>query len=182
MTVIGTSLLNQTVVENKIHQPSKILAEIDRQINTMLKQQYQDYDFSVQDGMDLCLIHVDKETNKLTLASAKRPAIFIRNKELNEIKPTKFSIGGMRTGEKIFTETEMTYAEDDVLYLFTDGYTDQFGGEKAKKFSSKNYVNYYFASTNIQCPSKKSWQQPLPAGREILNKLMICWWLASGFE
>ncbi|MBK7128609.1 MAG: SpoIIE family protein phosphatase [Crocinitomicaceae bacterium] len=155
MTVIGTSLLNQTVVENKIHQPSKILAEIDRQINTMLKQQYQDYDFSVQDGMDLCLIHVDKETNKLTLASAKRPAIFIRNKELNEIKPTKFSIGGMRTGEKIFTETEMTYAEDDVLYLFTDGYTDQFGGEKAKKFSSKKLRELLLRIHKYSMPEQK---------------------------
>ncbi|MBK7817449.1 MAG: SpoIIE family protein phosphatase [Sphingobacteriaceae bacterium] len=63
--------------------------------------------------------------------------IFIRNKELTEIKASKFSLGGMRTGEKIFKEEVINYQEDDLLYLFTDGYADQFGGEKAKKFSSK---------------------------------------------
>ena len=87
--------------------------------------------------MDLTLIKVNRTKKELVITSAKRPVIFIRNKELTEIKGSKFSLGGMRTGDKLFDEEVINYQEDDILYLFTDGYADQFGGEKAKKFSSK---------------------------------------------
>jgi len=136
MTVIGSSLLNQTVIDNKIYSPSKILSELDNQINFTLKQQ-KDTSVSVQDGMDMTLIKVNKLKKEIIITAAKRPVIYIKNKELQEIKGSKFSIGGMRSGEKLFNETIINFEEDDMLYLFTDGYIDQFGGEKAKKFSSK---------------------------------------------
>ncbi len=136
MTVIGSSLLNQTVIDNKIYKPSDILQELDKLINFTLKQQ-KDMDVSVQDGMDITLIKVNKLKKEVIITSAKRPVIFIRKRELQEIKASKFSLGGMRTGEKIFKEDVINFEEDDMLYLFTDGYADQFGGEKAKKFSSK---------------------------------------------
>lgn len=136
MTVIGSNLLNQTVIDNKITDPAKILHELDRQINFTLKQE-KDKNISVQDGMDLTLIRVNKNKKELVITSAKRPVVFIRNKQLQEIKASKFSLGGMRSGEKVFEETTIQYQEDDIMYLFTDGYADQFGGEKSKKFSSK---------------------------------------------
>ncbi len=136
MTVIGSNLLNQTVIDNKIYEPGKILCELDNQINFTLKQQ-KDHNVSVQDGMDLTLLKVNKVKKELVITSAKRPVIFIRNGELKEIRGSKFSLGGMRSGEKVFEEHTITYQEEDMLYLFTDGYADQFGGEKAKKFSSK---------------------------------------------
>jgi serine phosphatase RsbU (regulator of sigma subunit) len=136
MTVIGSSLLNQTVIDNKIYKPSDILQELDKLINFTLKQQ-KDSEVSVQDGADLTLIKVNKTKSEVIITSAKRPVIFIRNKEIQEIRGSKFSLGGMRTDEKKFEEHVINYREDDILYLFTDGYADQFGGEKAKKFSSK---------------------------------------------
>ncbi len=136
MTVIGSSLLNQTVIDNKIDKPSAILLELDKQINFTLKQQ-KDGDLSVQDGMDLTLIRVNKLKKELIITSAKRPVILIRNKEIIEHKGSKFSLGGMRSGDKTFEEIKINFQEEDLLYMFTDGYADQFGGEKAKKFSSK---------------------------------------------
>lgn len=136
MTVIGSSLLNQTVIDNKIVQPGLILNELDKQINFTLKQQADTFT-SVQDGMDLCLIKVNKASRKIILTAAKRPALFFKNKQLIEIKGSKFSMGGMRTGQKVFDEVELNYSEGDVLYLYTDGFTDQFGGEKGKKYSTK---------------------------------------------
>jgi serine phosphatase RsbU (regulator of sigma subunit) len=136
MTVIGSNLLNQTVIDNKVYDPGKILTELDNQINFTLKQQ-RDTTISVQDGMDLTLLKVNKAKKEFVITSAKRPVVLIRNKEIREIKASKFSLGGMRSGEKVFEEVKMNYLEDDILYLFTDGYVDQFGGEKSKKFSSK---------------------------------------------
>ncbi len=155
MTVIGSSLLNQTVIDNKIVQPSQILLELDKLINFTLKQQ-KDSDISVQDGMDLTLIKVNKTRRELIITSAKRPVIFIRNKELQEIKASKFSLGGMRSGEKRFEETLINYQEEDILYMFTDGYVDQFGGEKGKKYSSKRLRELFLELHRSQINDQKN--------------------------
>lgn len=136
MTVIGSNLLNQTVIDNKNNEPSKILMIVDSLINVTLKQQKQHENY-VQDGMDMALLKVDKARKELTFCSARRPAFFIRNGEMREIKGTKSSLGGMITGCKTFEETVISYQEDDIIYLFTDGVTDQFGGDKGKKYSVK---------------------------------------------
>lgn len=142
MTVIGSSLLNQTVIDNKITEPAAILLELDKQINFTLKQQ-KDNSISVQDGMDLSLIKVNKAKKEFTITGAKRPVLFIRDKQMQELKGSKFSLGGMRTGEKKFDEIKMNYKEEDMLYFYTDGYTDQFGGDKGKKFSSKRLKEHF---------------------------------------
>lgn len=136
MTVIGSSLLNQVIVESKVSSPASILQEMDRRINLTLKQEKERLQ-TVQDGMDLALLKVDKAKKEFVFTSAKRPAVLIRDKQLQEIKGSKFSLGGMRTGEKRFEEIRMNYQEDDMIYFFSDGFTDQFGGPKGKKFSSK---------------------------------------------
>jgi serine phosphatase RsbU (regulator of sigma subunit) len=128
--------LNQTVIDNGVFEPGKILAALDNQINFTLKQQ-SDHNVSVQDGMDLTLLKVNKIKKEFVITSAKRPVYLVRDSEIQEIKASKFSLGGMRSGEKIFNEVKMNYTENDTLYLFTDGYADQFGGEKSKKFTSK---------------------------------------------
>ena len=136
MTVIGSSLLNQTVIDNKITQPSQILLVLDNLINITLRQQ-KEHEHFVQDGMDLALLKVDKANKEFIFSSAKRPAVFIRNKEMQEFKGSKHTLGGMITGCKVFNEIKMNYREDDIIYFFTDGITDLFGGPKGKKFSSK---------------------------------------------
>ncbi|MBP7808427.1 MAG: SpoIIE family protein phosphatase [Bacteroidia bacterium] len=154
MTVIGSSLLNQTVIDNKITEPSKILIELDKQINFTLKQQ-KDYDISVQDGMDLSLVKVNKLKKEFIITGAKRPVAFIRDKQLQDLKGSKFSLGGMRTGEKVFEEIKITYQEGDMLYFYTDGYTDQFGGEKGKKFSSKRLKEHFLSIHRLSVAEQK---------------------------
>jgi serine phosphatase RsbU (regulator of sigma subunit) len=133
MTVIGSNLLTHIISENKITSPTEILKQLDLRITETLKQD-RAKEFHVQDGMDLSLIKVNKSKKEFTYCSAKRPAILFRNNELIEIKANKFSLGGMRTDEKKFVEQVIPYLEDDLLYLFTDGFIDQFGGDQYKKF------------------------------------------------
>jgi serine phosphatase RsbU (regulator of sigma subunit) len=136
MTVIGSNLLNQIITGHKILKPSEILLVLDNFINLTLKQQTTHEHF-VQDGMDLTLLKVDRSKKEFVFCSAKRPALFFRNNELHEFKGNKHSLGGMITGCKVFSETTMQYKVNDVIYLFTDGCTDQFGGEHNKKFSTR---------------------------------------------
>lgn len=155
MTVIGSNLLNQTIIDNKFVNPSVILKELDRQINFTLKQQ-NETDISVQDGMDLCLIKVNKIKNEILITGAKRPAFFIRNKQLQEVKGSKYSLGGIRSGEKIFEEVKVNFIKGDSIYLFTDGFADQFGGEKGKKYSTKRLKEFLIAASDESVARQKS--------------------------
>ncbi len=175
MTVIGSSLLNQTVIDNKVNKPSTILFELDRQINFTLKQQENSV-LTVQDGMDLTLIKVNKLTRELIIASAKRPVILVRDKKIQEFKGSKFSLGGMLTGTKVFEETIINYKAGDYLYMFTDGYVDQFGGQSEKKFSSKRLRDLLLEINNnpitkqkeVLVDSLKNWQGSLEQVDDIL--------------
>ncbi|HEY0030954.1 MAG TPA: SpoIIE family protein phosphatase [Bacteroidia bacterium] len=155
MTVIGSSLLNQIVIDNKITEPAMILSELDKLINMTLKQQ-KEHEHYVQDGMDLSLLRVDKSKKEFVFTSAKRPAILIRDKQLQEFKGSKFTLGGMVSGEKKFEEIRMNYQEDDVLYMFTDGYTDQFGGPKGKKYSIKQLRESLLGVHKMQMSEQKN--------------------------
>ena len=154
MTVIGSNLLNQVVVDNKITQPSQIMLVLDNFINITLKQQ-KEHEHFVQDGMDLALLKVDKANKEFIFTSAKRPAIFIRDKQMQEFKGSKNSLGGMITDCKVFKEIKMNYQEDDIIYFYTDGFTDQFGGPKGKKFSSKQLKETLFGIHKLQMNDQK---------------------------
>jgi serine phosphatase RsbU (regulator of sigma subunit) len=167
--------LNQTVIDNKIYQPSAILLELDKQINFTLKQQ-ENSSLSVQDGMDLTLIKVNKSKSELIITSAKRPVILIRNKEIQEYKGSRFSLGGMHTGDKAFEEIIINYETGDQLYMFTDGYVDQFGGEKEKKYSSKRLRGLFVEINDLSIKDQKdmlvnsikNWQGDLEQVDDIL--------------
>ncbi|MCE3226536.1 MAG: hypothetical protein K0S32_1087 [Bacteroidetes bacterium] len=144
MTVICSNLLNQTVIDNKIDKPAAILLEVDKLLNMTLKQNADAF-HGVQDGMDISLLRVNKAKKEIVITSAKRPVLFIRNNEVRDMKGSRFSLGGMKTsGEKNFEEISINYQAGDILYFFTDGYHDQFGGENGKKFSSKRLKDLLF--------------------------------------
>ncbi|MBK9284663.1 MAG: SpoIIE family protein phosphatase [Sphingobacteriaceae bacterium] len=136
MTVIASNLLNQTVIDNKIYQPSAILNEIDRLLNLTLKQDHSRY-HNVQDGMDCTVIKVNKKSKEIVINSAKRPVAYIQDNEYVEIKSNRNSIGGVSSSKKAFEDVTFNYKNEDMIYLYTDGYHDQFGGPKGKKYSSK---------------------------------------------
>jgi serine phosphatase RsbU (regulator of sigma subunit) len=137
MTVIGNSLLNMIILENKITNPSQILIELDKRMIATLNSEKSTQDF-VQDGMDLSLLKVNALTKEFVFTSAKHQAIFIRNTEIQQLIGSKNSIGGNIANKK-FDEITISYQPKDKLYLFTDGYLDQFGGTQNKKFMIKRF-------------------------------------------
>jgi serine phosphatase RsbU (regulator of sigma subunit) len=136
MTVIGSNILNHIIIENKVFSPGKIIKQLDERITTTLKQE-KEKTIKVQDGMDCGVLYVNKSKKEFIYAGAKRSAYFISENVPSEIKSSKLSVGGLRSGEKNFEEVKMNYKPDDIIYLYTDGYADQFGGEKSKKYSTK---------------------------------------------
>jgi serine phosphatase RsbU (regulator of sigma subunit) len=164
MTVIGSNLLTQIVTESRITRPAEVMAELDRRIIQTLRQQKEHYQV-VQDGMDLAMLKVDRTKNELVFTSAKRPAIFIRDKEICELKGSKNTLGGLRTCEKRFEEITINYRENDIIYLFTDGYTDQFGGPENKKYMIRRFREQLLAMHML----------PMHEQRQKLNDTITDW-------
>jgi len=133
MSIVGNNILNQTILEHKISKPSTILDELNNGVTYTLRQKNEES--KVKDGMDIVLLSINFQENIVEFAGANNPLYHIRNGELTEIKGDKFPIG-IFIGEEVkhFTNHEIQLQKGDTLYLFTDGYADQFGGPKGKKY------------------------------------------------
>ena len=144
MSIIGNTLLGEIVTDKNIMKPSEILNELHNGVKSALKQSNSDNER--RDGMDIALCALNEDSTLLEFAGANRPLwIFRKNKKNDEafemIKANKFPIGGLEMeGEekREFTNHEISLEKGDVIYLFSDGFADQFGGPKGKKFMLGN--------------------------------------------
>lgn len=136
MSMIGTSLLNQIINEKNVVEPGLILEQLNEGIIHSLKQK----ESESNDGMDISLCSFDLKNNELVYAGANRPLWHIRNNDLLVYKPNKFPIGGLQVehNEK-FSRHVITLQKNDTFYLFSDGFADQFGGERSKKLMTKKF-------------------------------------------
>ena len=136
MSMIGSSLLDEAVVEKGITKPNEIFFEVRKGFINALKQTGEKG--QQKDGMDAVLVAWDKKST-LQLATAYSPVIIIRNGEIQELKPDRQPVGFHAGEQKPFTHHELKLEKGDTFYIFSDGYPDQFGGPKDKKFMMKNF-------------------------------------------
>lgn len=137
MSIIGYTQLNEIVPCEKITDPGVILKELDKRVRIALNQNSA-ADFSSKDGMELGLIAVNFEQQKIEFAGAMRPLYFVKDDDLHIVKGDKYSIGGESRHKKSFKTHRIGFERGDCFYLFSDGYPDQFGGPRGKKFMTKN--------------------------------------------
>ena len=131
MSMIGTALLQDIITVKKITRPSQVLHELDRQIFSTLNQN-QEVEAS-NDGMDIVVCEFNLKTRQLIFSSAMRPVILVIDGEQHYVRGNRSSVGGESVTEKFYDDQEYHLREGDTVYLFTDGYCDQFGGRGAKK-------------------------------------------------
>jgi ligand-binding sensor domain-containing protein/serine phosphatase RsbU (regulator of sigma subunit) len=136
MSMIGSSLLNEILSKKGPHDAANVLKNLHKGVRKALKQDRDSYES--KDGMDLALAVYDTTANTLQYSGAKRPMFHYNTDFFEEIKADKQSIGGLEMEDNYtFTNHNFEIKKGDTFYLFTDGYVDQFGGEKGKKFSTK---------------------------------------------
>jgi len=130
MSMINNTLLNEAINDRDIWTPSEILYDVRKEIITALRQSAE----GRKDGMDAVLCCFDSSNMNLSYAAANNPLYHFRKGELTETKPDRMPVSFL-TGEQIpFTHHEITLEKDDVVYIFSDGFQDQFGGPKGRKF------------------------------------------------
>jgi ligand-binding sensor domain-containing protein/serine phosphatase RsbU (regulator of sigma subunit) len=140
MSMIGHNLLNQIVSEKAISDPGQILEELHKGVQSALKQGGHN-DANTNDGMDVSILALNTETRECLWAGAFRSLVIVsKNSELVKLDGNKYPVGGAQLdSERIFTTQKLKLNEDDCLYMFSDGYADQFGGLKGKKFMVKQF-------------------------------------------
>lgn len=137
MSMLGVSLLNEIVNSSSWLNASDILNQLRSQVKKTLSQTGKKAE--AKDGMDLALCILDFQTRQAQFAGAYNPLLLIRNGEANLLKPDKMPIGIHIAEEKPFTCQTFELLDGDRLYMFSDGYADQFGGPEMKKFKSGNF-------------------------------------------
>lgn len=135
VSVVCSNALNRTVKENHIYKPASIL---DKVAELVVEEFSKDENENVQDGMDISICSLNTKNLILNWAGANNPLWIIRKKELIEFKADKQPVGKFE-GIKPFTNHVIQLEHGDTFYLFTDGFSDQFGGENNKKLRKTNF-------------------------------------------
>lgn len=170
MTMIGNTLLNQVVKQAGYVMPHEILFNLHIAVRRALRQDQ--IGSTSNDGMDMSFLVIDHEKGTLYWAGANNPLVMIRGGEIHESKPEKRAIGGAQTGEsEAFDFSEIQMQPGDSYYIYTDGFQDQFGGERGRKYMTKNFKNL-LAEISAQGPE----QQRQRLEREILT------WMGDDYE
>ncbi|MES2516130.1 MAG: SpoIIE family protein phosphatase [Bacteroidota bacterium] len=166
MSVIGLKSLNLATQDKKLSNPAAILQHLDTEVNNTLRQS--DDPNAVKDGMDLALCSIDYKTLTLEYAGVFNSLWILRKdiavnyqtksdrevfygNDLFEIKADKCYIGNNKNGvADVFTNHTVKLKRDDCVYIYTDGYADQFGGPKGKKFKYNKFKDLLIQNAHLE--------------------------------
>jgi serine phosphatase RsbU (regulator of sigma subunit) len=138
MSIIGIELLRKLIINQGLEEPSAILNELNKNFAEIFKDVE---NVTLRDGMDVAFCTIDRGTGILEFAGAFNPLYLIRENKITEIKGDRFSVGleDYENGTQNFTNHHIQLLKDDMIYIFTDGYSDQFGGPEGKKFKYRRF-------------------------------------------
>ena len=139
MSMIGTSLLNELIVEKKIDSTDTILNEMRNQIIKSLKQNEPG---AQKDGMDMALCKLNLAKKEVEFSGAYNPMLHISKNEIKLTRGDNQPIGLLYSDNKPFKKQTIKLDKGDMIYIFSDGFQDQFGGEKGKKYKTRKLFNF----------------------------------------
>jgi phosphoserine phosphatase RsbU/P len=147
MTMMGNALLNEIVNDNGVIEPSEILKMLDLKVRDTLNQQEKN---SINDGMDMTLLKINKQTRKAVFAGAKSTCFYFAGQSVTELKGSTFAIGSEQQGtNKCFQSAIIDIEKDSVFYLFSDGFQDQFGGQSNKKYMRSRFKEFLLSINDL---------------------------------
>ena len=158
MSLLNISFLNEAISDKRISEPNEILNHVRKRLIRNISRD------GGQDGMDGIVVCFDRLKNTITYSAAHNAPVIVRNKTLIEFSANKMPIGvGIKT--ESFTMHEIAFEKGDMLYMYTDGYADQFGGPNGKKFKYKTLNNLLIEISD----------KPVNEQREILDSTFENW-------
>lgn len=138
MSIIGFELFRKITGSQGVEEPAHIL----NILNDNFAEIFRDvHNFTLKDGMDIALCVIDKKRNVVEFSGAFNPLYLVRDNTISEVRGDRFSVGledGSDEAQR-FTNHSIPLEKADVLYIFTDGFADQFGGPEGKKFKYRRF-------------------------------------------
>jgi serine phosphatase RsbU (regulator of sigma subunit) len=153
MSMLGIAFLNDLVNKDKIFETDHILNELRSNIMRALKQTGQEG--GSKDGMDISMCAIDHQNLTAKFSGAYNPLVIVRNAEFIEFKGDKMPIGYHIKKDELFSRHDIDLQVGDRLYMYSDGYVDQFGGQDGRKFMSKNFKSLLVETRNLSMPEQK---------------------------
>ncbi len=166
MSMMGSNFLTNIITDNAIRSTSKALSLLDAKVKKALMSE----NHHSRDGMDIAFMAYNKGDKILDFSGGNNSIFIFRDGVLIKYKGDRFSIGSDGIDNKKFTEETIQLQKEDIVYTFTDGYKDQFGGPKGKKFMQKQLLN--IITENASSPLKKQ--------KEVLQSRIEEWMV--GYE
>ena len=164
MSVIGFNGLIQGVQKENVNTPAELLSFLDEYVNDVLRQTHDES--GVKDSMDLAVCTINYQTKELMYAGAYNPLYYVKKNEIFEIKADKLPIGVNTDGVvDIYTNHTVQLETGDTAYIFSDGYADQFGGPKNKKFKYRQLKDIILSVQD----------KPMKKQGEILKNTLVQW-------
>jgi serine phosphatase RsbU (regulator of sigma subunit) len=153
MSMLGYEILQDVVMQDELTSTAEALKRLDQKVTLTLNKN----DKAYRDGMDLALCAFPKNKMEMYFSGANRALLHCSNGLMNVIKPDKHTIGGAIDDiDKEFTMHVVPLKKGDMIYLFSDGYADQFGGPAGKKFMSKRLEQLLISIADLDCAKQKS--------------------------
>ncbi|MFH1321997.1 MAG: tetratricopeptide repeat protein [Bacteroidota bacterium] len=173
VSMIGNDLLNQIIIEKGVENPGEILTHLNNGIKSVFTREGAEQE--AQDGMDMVLCVFDKDLKTLEFAGAKNPLLIIQNGELKQIKGDKYPIGGETERNYKFTNHQTDLQKGNMVYMFSDGYQDQFGGSKDLAGTSSYGAGKKFMIKRFKELLLTIQDKPMQEQKEILDKTIKDW-------
>lgn len=162
LSLIGISFLNKIVKERGVVQPAIILNRLRSNVISHLHQSQSE--LLAGDGMDMSIISIDKRTSLMEFAGAMNPMYIIRDGRIIELKPDRMPVGYYDNEDRSFSSSKVAIKDGDQIYMFSDGYYDQFGGTEGLKMKTQK-----FKEILLDCCHKSNNEQIAILEREFNN-------------
>lgn len=152
MSMLGISFLREIVIKEKLTVPGEILDKLREEIINTLNQKFELGE--QKDGLDIALLSVNTKTQIAQYAGARNPIILIRDKEITEFKADKAPVSIYLRMKPFVTQT-IPLTKGDQLFMFSDGYADQFGGVNGKKFKKNPFKKLMLHNSHLNMKDQK---------------------------
>lgn len=174
MSFIANGALKEVIIKKGVEEPSEILYALDEELFLALNKS-KDGVVSL-DGMDVAIGVFDFVEQTFSYAGAFRPVLVVRDNELIEMEASRYPIGFYADVQKVFSTKTIDIKQNDAFYFFTDGYCDQFGGERKKKFNRKQFKELLLSAQDMEMSEQEAylqyvllnWRQEEPQVDDIL--------------
>ena len=155
LSILANNLLSYSILNKRLKKTNKILKEMDKRFIESFSSDQHEVEFN-NDWFDVSLVCIDRKNKTVQFSGAKRKALFVNKDGFKTIKGSSYPIGGWQMEEeRHFDSTTIKYEEGDLLYLSSDGFQDQIGGPKNKKYKSLRLKEWLNKNSSLKLDDQK---------------------------